>query len=614
MKEFAEPAIRSLFFDPEINETAQLRMLLVELEKRSRNPSIHGIDNGEDAEHKEEADAVFLPEIGPILSECRSAIFAARRGLLSPFVTASCLRLDMLHQRPPASAPGASAASPDDTDLLDFVRAALDFAVPVVADEEELCEEIMNLQAEPEGPPDAQAEYELHIQTLVAAPLLDKLKTRLAKTNNIEALATACKMLADQDHALTEQDQSNRPQLQQAAFSPLLAEVRIKLVTKAQAALTTLVEGYVPEADDLDYPARLSRKANGALSAGAPTHSRASSSVGGAGVLGAFHDAEDPSANKEPEGKNRQRLFVFPPPEVSRTWYPSFRRAFELISQTHDSLAPDQVHSLGMKAVRACLSSLTQAAKQMEQHSQPQAPAISHSQLFLLRHILLLREMLVAIDVAVDRLQQEAQQRAPSASALGSASGKIDLGALVSALNSLWSSTSAFLDPRRLVQATARKDDSTDEGKPGQQSGPGASTWLLRDSAVSEELEDALYATSTAVEKQVVQAASAPLHPFTTASTERAVPDLTSLPATSREKAIEAYATFKRTAPARVEEAREAFRLFLEDEASVSNLHDGIVEQLSVLYLGFVGDVTRSYGSLDFAQSFADIASEARAV
>ncbi|KDN52938.1 hypothetical protein K437DRAFT_132894 [Tilletiaria anomala UBC 951] len=609
--ELAELAIQSLFFDPQINETAQIRTLLVELEKRSRKL---GADEQIDSQPSREQqvinrreqgyETVFLPEVGPILTDCRTSLFTSRQSLLANFVNASFIRIDAFVASEGAVGSAPSSSTPTNS-LLKFLDFALRFAIPLCADEEELCSQMMDIRPPPEGLSSGQCEFVTHMEALVATPLLDKLKIRLAKETELATLARACHFLWT---CQLDPPADTRPVDSvslRRTLAPVLKEVRARLLSRAQAVIASHVAAYMPSPADLDYFDNLKLQSNGGLKpTAAAGHRRRISSIGGAGLLGAAIDAEEESTSSPTSG-SPSHLFTKPSNEATRTWYPAFFRTFEILAVLHKALSSEQLRDAGSQALRSCLSALRNAARIMQQcpAASTQSTAAFYSDLFLLRHVLLLREALVSLDVAVQHLQErEAEGGAFNSAQINDSAPGIDLSVLVSALSTLWASTGALLDPRRLVQASNQREAETESD----QVQNGISALRLSNSAISKELKATLQSTSAAVRDYVVRSASFPLRVFLDTASKAIQGELQSNLDTSAEKATNAFDSFQTTARAALTDAEADFSLYLGDDLATENLLRGTVEELQEVYEQFSSLVSQAYSLVGLKPDVSD--------
>ncbi len=547
--------LQSLFFDPEINETPQLRVLLVELEKRSKAGPVSTTDgaagNAQDPTH--------LPEIASILSECRASIFAARRTLLSGFVTASLVRLDAIH-RVGGEATGSS--SERQHQLLDFTQAIADFAVAVSADEQVLLEEMLDLRPEPEGPVQGRTQAEAHIAQLLGQPFLERLRPRLSAVAEWDSLAKACKTLSKINAPDTAEDVQHW--LYRAALAPCLAECRQKMSSSVASAIKATIGEYQPTAEDLAYPDKLRKGAQAGLST--PGHRKAVSSVGGAGLLGAALDAQaqaqSSSSSVKSTGQEEQPLFVLPSPEETETWYLPFRRAFDVIAAMDDALNAEQLEATAIQAVQACLAALQRDAPRIGSTSDSNNV---DSSLFLLRHVLLLRELLGSVSIAVQRHKQnEAAWEPSSQSAADLGTTTLDLGTLVSALGAVWSTTGALLDPRRLYNGSSSSAASAQD--------PSSSAPNPLDTC-AHLLDELVKELSMQVQQRFAHRALGTLGRLGGSSDDA---DKTNAAAISNDFQSDLASTLK--------DAHEALSLYLGDEAAIDALQAGIRKQVREEY------------------------------
>jgi hypothetical protein len=133
------------------------------------------------------------------------------------------------------------------------------------------------------------------------------------------------------------------------------------------------VSAFVPSAADLDYPARLRPTKNAQGTAGEE------SAAGENNVPVAEADGEDVLSSS--------------PEMLTATWYPTLERTLSSLAKLYLSVDPPVFEDLAHEAVSVCVASLGSAARAITR-----AKGSEHGQLFLLRHLLILREQIQPFD------------------------------------------------------------------------------------------------------------------------------------------------------------------------------------------------------------------------
>lgn len=372
------------------------------------------------------------------------------------------------------------------------------------------------------------------------------------------------------------------------------------------------VGAFSPTSADLDYPARL----GGAAAAAAAAHRRAQSSIGGAGLLEAAAEAEaarvaaasasaSAQSASQPGAGATIRLFASPPPSVVRTWYAPVARTLTLLSLLHDRVLNVVFVEVASAAIDACRASLVAGAETMRSDGGALGRIGGSGRmdppLFLLRHLLLLREMAASVQLstsahgAADHMAAAFGGAARSSNA--TSAGMIDFAALVDTLNALWASTSTLLDPRALYQL-ARGAGAAVAAPLSPALQPSSPVISAQDgSVVLSKLEQDVQRASATLIEVVAQSVALPLRVFMDQAKRAAAlpksPDpnstLAALSPTSPNlarkdaelgsagKARAAREAFERCAESVLGEGKGAMRAYLEDDRAIGGLVEPIL-------------------------------------
>ncbi|XP_017616734.1 conserved oligomeric Golgi complex subunit 3-like [Gossypium arboreum] len=193
------------------------------------------------------------------------------------------------------------------------------------------------------------------------APLIDPLSTYLYDTLRPKLIHEAnvdflCEMvdilkaevLGEQLSRKSESLAGLRPSLER-----ILADIHERLTFRARTYIRDEIANYIPINEDLDYPAKLEH------------------SVDVVSVTAT-------NAN----------------PDVFKTWYPPLEKTISFLSKLYRSLEPAVFTGLAQEAVEVCSVSIQKASKLVAKRSTPM-----DGQLFLIKHLLILREQIAPFDI-----------------------------------------------------------------------------------------------------------------------------------------------------------------------------------------------------------------------
>ncbi|KAK4705484.1 conserved oligomeric Golgi complex subunit 3, partial [Phenoliferia sp. Uapishka_3] len=410
-KELTDAAANALLYTKFSNSAPTLRTLIFELEKRAR------------AERQ---------EYGSLLDECYNTWFACRSGLLAASLAEEVRRMD-----------------PGSTDLIKLVRcwpcltlqaykadapfrlqarSGCNHLRSVCVNEWSLCAEVFS---------SGETEIYQFLENLCDY-LYDSLRPRILHEPKLEVLCELCTVLTAMmalDSTATANDDSDdednegasseagdafsshtpthaiKSTLGRIRFSVLLQTIlqdsQTRLVFRAQAVIQSEVLYYVPLGDDLDYPKRIEGHEKEGLSLWTEDERLRDGEVGG---------------------------FRLPREEVQVTWYPTLKRTVWVLSKLNTYVNSAIFEDFAGEAVTLCRQSLSAAAGQVSMR--PDNSKID-GQLFLIRHLLLLKEMIRSVDLV--QIERAA-----------------DFSSVTDALVSLLKNTSVIFNPNALFELASR--------------------------------------------------------------------------------------------------------------------------------------------------------------
>ncbi|KAM3762375.1 hypothetical protein ACB098_01G340100 [Castanea mollissima] len=194
------------------------------------------------------------------------------------------------------------------------------------------------------------------------APLIDPLSTYLYDTlrpkliheTNIDFLCELVdilkvEVLGEQVNRRGESLAGLRPTLQR-----ILADVHERLTFRARTHIRDEIANYLPSDEDLDYPAKLEQSMD--------------------------NNSETISAEENPD--------------VFKTWYPPLEKTVSCLSKLYRCLEQAVFTGLAQEAVEVCSMSIQKASKLIVKRSSPM-----DGQLFLIKHLLILREQIAPFDI-----------------------------------------------------------------------------------------------------------------------------------------------------------------------------------------------------------------------
>ncbi|KAK9697401.1 hypothetical protein RND81_08G036100 [Saponaria officinalis] len=137
-------------------------------------------------------------------------------------------------------------------------------------------------------------------------------------------------------------------------FERILADVHERLTFRARTHIRDEISNYLPVNEDLDYPAKLE---------------------------------QNPDVKEEDESSDEIQ-------DVFKTLYPPLEKTLSLLSKLYRSLEAGVFTGLAQEAVEVCSLSIQKASKLISQRSSPM-----DGQLFLIKHLLILREQIAPFDI-----------------------------------------------------------------------------------------------------------------------------------------------------------------------------------------------------------------------
>ncbi|KAK0830651.1 Golgi transport complex subunit 3 [Friedmanniomyces endolithicus] len=324
----------------------------------------------------EDVDAGREPEYASLLRELYQSYSATRGRLILP----------MVHKKM-----GDLSSTPQQADVIAFAKASLSYMRGICLDEYELWHEWF----ETDG-----ALYEF-LESLMD-PMYDYLRPKVIHEVKLEKLCELCELIQERHMSLESDDEDDESAIVSPMTSgkllgrkldfgilvrPALEDAQTRLVFLALAALREGIESYAPKAEDLDWPKMASTETNGAKKQ--PVLSGARNTAPPTPVTpipGTDTDDMTSIASKPFDTSDTKA--------AKQQWYPTLRKAVWLLHRIYRLLNSTVFDDLAHRIVHSTIHSLLTATQQITRRKTPQ-----DGQLFLITHLLHLKQQIVAFDI-----------------------------------------------------------------------------------------------------------------------------------------------------------------------------------------------------------------------
>lgn len=359
---------------------------------------------------------------------------------------------------------------------------------------------------------------------------------------------------------------------------PILQALCSWLVRSAEAVVQARIAKFTPGHDDLLYPQCLLEQQEALLEEQAALVKATRETIAGhakrASVVGAgLLESLVGTAAAPP-------LFTQPSRAIYASWYTPVRTALDLLAEVHTHIPLPSFVELGIKTIDAAQEATKHAASLLREgkYGAPDGGvgAVDGS-LFQLRHLFVLRELLLSVQIA-SRAAQGSGAKHPTDLPLGK-EGRIffgvraaDASLVVDTLHSLWDATRSLVADRRtrppveeeVLQATLSTKLDRLQGTIGDVIA-GAS----QVAATNVTLPLQIYM------KQREAHASEPFSPA---------------------KAVSAWETFQQSVRIHVGELHEKIHVYIGDEATARHLAEGAVAEIRKTYTAYTTHVASALG------------------
>ncbi|KAJ0424203.1 Sec34-like family-domain-containing protein [Aspergillus carlsbadensis] len=329
----------------------ELKQIGLEIQKRAVPPL--DPDQGTEAEYQS------------LLNELHTNYATTRGKLITPLVHK---RLGEIAQAPSTS-----------KDLFAFARASISYVRGVCLDEFDLWGEWFHGQG---------GLYDF-LET-ICEPLYDHLRPRIIHEDKIVKLCQLCTLLQTR-YLFDQEEETEHLDANQLDFSaliqPALEDVQTRLVFRAQAFLRDEIERFKPRPEDLDYPARNKQLS---ISASDKQISGRKVSHGDAFIN---HSKSTKTAGDATDAVEQDSKWDFESQNAPPAWYQTLRKAVWLLSRIYRLVNSTVFDDLAHQIVHQTIASLHYASSSISSKSN------TDGQLFLMSHLLLLKQQIVAFDI-----------------------------------------------------------------------------------------------------------------------------------------------------------------------------------------------------------------------
>ncbi len=330
---------------------AEMKELGLEIQKRANPPA--------DAEPGAEG------EYQSLMNELHASFAACRGRLILPLVQKRLAE---------------TAQLPNSKDLVQFARAAISYIRGICLDEFELWSEWFH---------GYRGIYDF--LESICEPLYDYLRPRIIHENKLSKLCSLVTLL--QTRYLHDEEEDGALDLNQLDFSaliqPALEDAQTRLVFRALAILREEIEMFKPKSKDLDYPR---------LTSAPPVSATKAPLSGRRGSRDAVTPVAKPPITDLDEDSGEDGTFSWTMAASRRSalkhCYPTLSRSIRLLSRIYRLVNSSVFDDLAHQIVHQTTQSLVSASTQISTKS-----SLADGQLFLLKHLLLLKSQIVAFDI-----------------------------------------------------------------------------------------------------------------------------------------------------------------------------------------------------------------------
>jgi hypothetical protein len=345
-------------------------------------------------------------DCGAVLGDCYQTYYDTRLMLLSAPLSATLTALEESHGLGAAggAAAAAGAGEAGSEALLRFARASCSHLMTLLTLEGQLLGQFF-----------ATAHDNLSLGSLAAAlgeAVYERTRPHIIKLGDLDSLCDLAVLFKSEliPEALRRPGASAEDPLP-AVLGRMLQDTQERVIFRTQAFLQDEIRGFSPRPEHLSYPELVS-SAGQEQAAAAGDESEVVEA--GEEVAG---DAGDVNASLSVLTRTPASRADVALSNVYNAWYPTLARTLSVLSQLYLVIDQSVFEGLAQDAVQLCTESLVSAAAGVERHNKARrklnlepagavvldAEPQLHSQLFLAKHLLILREQITPFEISFAR-------------------------------------------------------------------------------------------------------------------------------------------------------------------------------------------------------------------
>ncbi|RMZ83713.1 hypothetical protein DV738_g883, partial [Chaetothyriales sp. CBS 135597] len=345
----------------QLNDTTQSALLYAKFRVNAAEMKDLGLEIHKRAMPSAEAAPGQEGEYQSLMNELHAGFAACRARLILPLIQKRVAEI---------------AQAPSSKGLVQFAKESIGYVRAICLDEFELWAEWFHGQG---------GVYDF-LESL-CEPLYDHLRPRIVHEHQLSKLCSLVILI--QTRYMPDSDDGSPHDPSQLDFSllvrPALEDAQTRLLFRAQAILRDRIEHYKPTPADLDWP----RSASGPAPPAAPLSGSRKSKESHASKATQLLDEDDSDAEPGLSWSVASRNSA-----VLASCYPTLSVAIQLLSRIYRLINSSVFDDLAHAIVHSTTVSLHAAASQIKAKT-----SIPDGQLFLLRHLLLLKSQIVAFDI-----------------------------------------------------------------------------------------------------------------------------------------------------------------------------------------------------------------------
>lgn len=328
-----------------------------------------------------------------LYNDCKECFVFERRSLLEPSVLAHIKSIAEVRN------------------MIALARLGSSYILRVCQLERQLYEHFFPAHAEQEGSPVLSAAL-----NSVCDVLYTELRPQILHEDELDKLVYLIEVMKTEILG----DEVPRRGVAGAAFAPsavrAIADAQERIIYRAEVFVRDEIRGFVPSADEVDYPEKIlsQNRLRAEVLAAARSHSSSSASKAREAATSTSSIGTDPDP-ATPEPPSPSPSTTSNPQAISRsdsrsvgiysTWYPPVERTLRLLSMLYRCVDGEVFAGLAQEAVALCVQSVADASAKIGSSGKPDAE--DHAQLFLIWQLLMIREQISPFDVDMSYTEHE---------------------------------------------------------------------------------------------------------------------------------------------------------------------------------------------------------------